>query len=198
MRAVPSRPVADGGEGWDRRLAARLVAGDDSALAVVYDQYAALVFGIAARLLGDAAAAGDVCQDVFVSLWQRPDRYDPDRGSLRTWLATVARRRAVDLMRQRGRRSAREERAAAADPATPPDIEEAAAALVDGERVRRALTELPPEQRRAIELAYFDGLTYRQVAVHLGIAEGTAKSRLRLGLARLARLLATEGSVRWA
>jgi RNA polymerase sigma-70 factor (ECF subfamily) len=190
--------MGDAGEGWDRRLAARLVAGDDSALAVIYDQYASLVFGIAVRLLGEEAAAGDVCQDVFVSLWQRPDRYDPDRGSLRTWLATVARRRAIDAMRQRGRRSAREERAASAEPVTPPDIEEAAAALVEGERVRRALTELPPEQRRAIELAYFDGLTYREVALRLGIAEGTAKSRLRLGLARLARLLATEGSVRWA
>lgn len=178
-------------------MAARLVAGDDTALAAVYDQYAALVYGVSVRLLGDQGLASDVCQDVFVSLWQRPDRYDPDLGSLRTWLVTLARRRAIDVLRQRGRRAGREQRAGAAAPVAPPDIEEAAAALVDGERVRRALVELAPEQRRAIELAFYDGMTYRQVATHLGLPEGTVKSRMRLGLARLARLLTDEGVVRW-
>jgi RNA polymerase sigma-70 factor (ECF subfamily) len=176
-----------------------LAAGDDSALATVYDQYAPLVFGVAVQLVGDQATAADVCQEVFVSLWQRPDRFDPELGSLRTWLATVARRRAIDVLRQRGRRTDREERAAA-EPVTPPDIEEAAAALVEGERVRKALCELPADQRRAIELAYYDGLTHREVAARLGIPEGTVKSRLRLGIARLGRLLGTEGSegvVRW-
>jgi RNA polymerase sigma factor (sigma-70 family) len=197
MLVVPCRPVSfEGGVGWDRRIVDRLVAGDDSALAAIYDQYAPLVFGVAVQLVGDEATACDVCQDVFVSLWQRPDRFDGDRGSLRTWLVMVARGRSIDVVRRQGRRSQREARAAA-EPVTPPDIGEAATALVEGERVLRALEELPPEQRRAIELAFYEGLTYREVATHLGIPEGTAKSRLRLGLARLARLLAPEGSVRW-
>jgi RNA polymerase sigma-70 factor (ECF subfamily) len=196
--AVPSRTVScDDPRGWDRRLAGRLAAGDDGALATVYDQYAPLVFGVAVHLVGDQATAADVCQEVFLSLWQHPDRYDPDLGSLRTWLATVARRRAIDVLRQRGRRATREERAAA-DPVTPPDIEEAATALVEAERVRRALVELPPDQRAAIELAYYEGLTHREMAARLGIPEGTVKSRLRLGVARLGRLLGTEeGVVRW-
>jgi RNA polymerase sigma-70 factor (ECF subfamily) len=177
------------------RLVARIAAGDDRALARLYDQYAPLVYGVALQLVGDEASARDVCQEVFVGLWQRPDRYDPARASLRTWLAVVARRRAIDVLRQRGRRQRREERVAAEVAVAPPDIEEAAAAMVDGERVRVALAELPPEQRVVIELAFLQGLTHREVAAHLGIPEGTAKSRIRLGLSRLSRILRPEGTV---
>lgn len=101
----------------------------------------------------------------------------------------IARRRCVDQLRQRGRREHRERRVSTERIATPPNVEEAAEATIAGTRVRTALSLLPTDQRTAIELAYFAGLSYRNVAVALGIAEGTAKSRIRLGLSRLAREL---------
>ena len=178
-------------------MVARIAAGDDSALATVYDQYGALVNGIARRLVGDDQAA-DVCQDVFVALWEHPERFDAGRGSLRTFLATIARRRAIDALRRSGRRVANEQQAVLGRPASVPDLEEAAMALIASERVQAAVQLLPPEQRRAIELAYFGGLTFRQVAVATSTSEGTAKSRLRLGLGRLAAALGASGEVELA
>jgi RNA polymerase sigma-70 factor (ECF subfamily) len=177
---------------WERDARERLVAGDAAALAEIYDQYASFVYGLALRVIGDARAAEDVSQDVFVGLWERPAVFDPERGSLRTWLGTLAHRRAVDYVRREEARRRRAERDAARA-ASAPDVDELATALVAAERVRAALERLPPEQRRAIELAYFGGRTYRQVAEVLGIPEGTAKSRLRLGLRRIADALEAEG-----
>jgi len=176
---------------WERTTRDRLIAGEEGALNEIYDQFASFVYGLALRVIGDARAAEDVSQDVFVTFWERPDEFDPDRGSLRTWLGTLAHRRAVDHVR---REEARRRRAIkdAARPATTPDVEEMAIALVTAERVRSALDTLPDDQRRAIHLAYFGGKTYRQVAEVLGIPEGTAKSRLRLGLRRIAGVLETE------
>lgn len=184
-RAVPA-------SGWEADVRERVVAGDDAALHEVYDQYASFVYGLAVRVIGDHRAAEDVSQDVFVSFWERPAAFDPARGSLRTWLGTLTHRRAVDHVRReeaRRRRAAREgNRAIAA-----PDVEEMATALLTAERVRAALELLPEEQRRAVHLAYFDGKTYRQVAETLGIPEGTAKSRLRLALRRIAATLEAQG-----
>jgi len=177
---------------WERTVSARLVAGDDTALREVYDQYASFVYGLAARVIGDTRAAEDVSQDVFLAFWERPAAFDPERGSLRTWLGTLTHRRSVDYVRReeaRRRRAAREASRAVATP----DVEEMATALLAAERVRAALDVLPPEQRRAIQLAYFGGKTYRQVAETLGIPEGTAKSRLRLALRRIADALEAEG-----
>ena len=180
---------------WERTTRDRLVAGDEGAVNEIYDQFSSFVYGFALRVIGDARAAEDVSQDVFVTVWERPDAFDPDRGSLRTWLGTLAHRRAVDHVR---REEARRRRAIkdGARPQTTPDVEEMAMALVTAERVRAALATLPDEQRRAIQLAYFGGKTYRQVAEVLGIPEGTAKSRLRLGLRRIADVLDTETVVR--
>jgi RNA polymerase sigma factor (sigma-70 family) len=178
--------------GWEREVRARLVSGEDSALGEVYDQYASFVYGLALRVIGDPRAAEDVSQDVFVCLWERPAAFDPDRGSLRTWLGTLAHRRAVDYVRREEARRRRAERDAG-HAVTAPDVEELATALVAAERVRAALDLLPSDQRRAIQLAYFGGKTYRQVAVVLGIPEGTAKSRLRLGLRRIAEALEAQG-----
>ncbi|MCE9621968.1 MAG: sigma-70 family RNA polymerase sigma factor [Actinomycetia bacterium] len=183
--AVLSLPVTDGRNTWDRQLVARMIAGDDSALADAYDQFSALVYGIAQRTVGPAHAS-DITQEVFVALWQRPEGFDPLHGSLRTYLATIARRRCVDHLRRSGRRVANEERSNRAEPARTPNVDEAALALIAGEQVRRALSALPKEQRTAIELAYLQGLTFRQVADATGASEGTAKSRIRLGLQRLA------------
>jgi RNA polymerase sigma-70 factor (ECF subfamily) len=179
--------------GWERDVRDRVIAGDDGALAEVYDQFASFVYGLALRVIGDARAAEDVCQDVFVGVWQRADAFDPDRGSLRTWLGTLTHRRAVDYVRREEARRRRAERDAGRA-ISMPDVEEMATALVTAERVRAALDVLPAEQRRAIHLAYFEGKTYRQVAEVLGIPEGTAKSRLRLGLGRIAAALEAEGA----
>ena len=176
---------------WERTTRDRLIAGEEGALNEIYDQFSSFVYGLALRVIGDARAAEDVSQDVFVSVWERPDAFDPHRGSLRTWLGTLAHRRAVDHVR---REEARRRRAIkdAARPVSTPDVEEMALALVTAERVRSALDTLRDEQLRAIQLAYFGGKTYRQVAEVLGIPEGTAKSRLRLGLRRIADVLETE------
>ncbi len=176
---------------WERTTRDRLIAGEEGALNEIYDQFSSFVYGLALRVIGDARAAEDVSQDVFVSVWERPDAFDPHRGSLRTWLGTLAHRRAVDHVRREEARRRRAIKDAARSVSTP-DVEEMALALVTAERVRSALDTLPDEQRRAIQLAYFGGKTYRQVADVLGIPEGTAKSRLRLGLRRIADVLETE------
>ena len=177
---------------WERDVRERLVGNDDAALAEIYDQYSSFVYGLALRVVGDARAAEDVSQDVFVGLWERPAAFDPDRGSLRTWLGTLAHRRRRRLRPPRGSTApAGGARCGAAVSA--PDVEELATAMVAAERVRAALDLLPSDQRRAIQLAYFGGKTYRQVAEVLGIPEGTAKSRLRLGLRRIAEALEAQG-----
>ncbi len=180
---------------WEPTIRARLVAGDEDALGEACDQFASFVYGIAFRVIGDARAAEDVAQDVFMKLWEQPTGFEPRRGSLRTWLGTLAHRRAVDCVR----REEAKRRTAVRDAtrsAVAPDVEEMAMALVTSERVRSALDALPEEQRVAIQLAYFGGRTYREVAQVLGIPEGTAKSRLRLGLRRIA--VALERTEQWA
>jgi RNA polymerase sigma-70 factor (ECF subfamily) len=171
-------------------LAARLTAGDDRALAEVLDAHGPAVHRTALLVLGSSAAAEDVVQDVLVELWCHPDRYDPAAGGLRTWLCLCARHRAYDVLRSELRRAGREDRHLR----LLPDPREATPAerLADAETasaVRDAVRGLPPAQREVVELAYFRGLSYRDVALAVGIPEGTAKSRLRLALARLERLL---------
>jgi RNA polymerase sigma-70 factor, ECF subfamily len=194
---LASPPVSTGVRDWERAVIARIVAGDDSALAAVFDQYSALVHGIAARLVGRDAAS-DVCQEVFVQLWEHPERFDAGKASLRTFLAVLARRRAIDQLRRIGRRATNEERSGRQTLTSVPNLEESAINMFEAERVRAAVARLPDDQRRAIELAYFEGLTFREVAVATGAHEGTAKSRLRLGLNRLASALGSEGVVEWA
>ncbi len=177
---------------WERSIRDRLVAGDGRALEELYDQFGAFVYGLAARVIGDRAAAEDVTQEVFVTLWERADRFDPDRGRLRTYLGTLAHRRSVDWVRREEAKRRRAEREAGYASAVP-DVDEMAMAIVAAERVRAAVDDLPADQREAIQLAYFGGRTYRQVAEELGIPEGTAKSRLRLGLQRIAHVLEAHG-----
>ena len=176
--------------GSDAVLAARLTAGDDHALAEVFDALAHSVLGSALRVLGDSSAAQDVVQDVFVELWRHPGRYDPAAGTLRTYLTVLARHRAVDLVRSELRRVARQERSYRLTPA--PLMAGAGDEVLAAETaglVRSAVQSLPATQRQVVELAYFDGLTCREVAHAVGIPEGTAKSRLRLALAKLEEML---------
>lgn len=188
MPAAPSR--MDSNEELD--LVARLVAGDESGLAEMYDTFSALVLGVARRITVDPTASEDVVQEVFLHVWQRPEQVDLARCSLRGWLSVLAHRRAVDWVRRQERARSREERAgleAEFKHGEVVDLADWALAVDRGDRARAAVASLPIDQRRAIELAYWSGRTYREVGVELGIPEGTAKSRLRLGLARLAVLL---------
>jgi RNA polymerase sigma-70 factor (ECF subfamily) len=181
---------------WEQAVRARLVARDDTALSDLYDQFGSFVYGLAARVIGDRRAAEDVSQDVFLYVWEHPQAFEPQRGRMRTFLGTLAHRRAVDHVRREEARRRRNERDAAL-PVSVPDVDEMAMALVAAERVRAEVERLPVEQREAIELAYFGGRTYRQVAEELGIPEGTAKSRLRLGLRRIADALEANG-IEWS
>ena len=177
-------------ESPDQLLAARLAAGDERALTETFDALASAVHTAAVRVLGQAAAAQDVVQDVFVELWRRPQRYDPALGSLRTYLTVSARHRAYDVLRSELRRIGREARHHRLTPehhqGSP--AEEVADAQV-ASAVREAMRTLPAEQRQVVEMAYFGGLSYREVARTVGISEGTAKSRIRLALGKLEILL---------
>jgi RNA polymerase sigma-70 factor (ECF subfamily) len=169
----------------DAVLVARLAAGDDEALAEVYQRHCPLVFGLARRLTGDSSTAQDVTQEVFVTLWQQPERFDPERGSLRAYLGVHAQRRAIDAMRRDSRRVDREHRHHRLNPTAMTAPGDTAECSELSGVVRAAIKKLPAEQREAVELAYFSGLTHREVASTLGIPEGTAKSRLRLAQTKL-------------
>lgn len=176
--------------GTDSLLAARLAAGDHDALAEVFDGLAPVVYGGALSVLGHHAAAQDVVQDVFVELWSHPGRYDPDAGPLRAYLTMQARHRAVDVVRSELRRVARQERCSRLEPGQPdPSPWEQVMASEAAAAVRAAIEMLPESQRRIVELAYYRGLTCREAAQAAGIPEGTAKSRLRLALAKLETVL---------
>ena len=176
--------------GTEELLVARMAAGDEEAIGEVFDRYGGLVFGIARRVARSAPIAEDVVQEVLVALWHHPERFDPARGSLRAYLGVQAHRRAVDALRSDGRRKVREEQCVS-PPSTagPYGTDEMDAATV-AEVVRNALARLPDEQREAVELAFWKGHTYQEVAEELGIPPGTAKSRLRLAQSKLREWLA--------
>jgi len=176
----------------DVRLWKRLLAGDDDALAEAYDQWSTLIHSLAMRITADHAAAEDVTQDVFVHLWQHPDRYNPDRGALRSWLCLLARSRALDWLRRRGAQD-RCHAAAAAIAPMPAEVDDDVVWQAEAKAVREAVAALPDRQREAVLLAYYRGRTYREVARDLDIPEGTAKGRLRAALSGLADSLAAEG-----
>ncbi len=181
----------------ERALVDRLVAGDEQALGELYDSHSGFVYGLAVRILGDTQIAEDVTQEVFVSFWEMPDRFDHTRGSLRAFLGTLTHRRSVDHIRREEARRRRETRTSY-EPLPVPSVDDTALSTVTARRVREVVAQLPPAQREALELAYFHGHTYRQVADALGIPEGTAKSRLRLALQRIAEALHPEVSEQWA
>jgi RNA polymerase sigma-70 factor (ECF subfamily) len=163
------------------------------ALAEAYRRHAGAVFGLARRLLSDQALAEEVVQEVFLRLWNSPDRFDPARGSLRSYLLAQTHGRSVDLLRSEGARRLREEREARSTAEKGYDLEHEVWDLATAEQVRRAVQALPTGERSAIELAYFGGHTYREVATRLGEPEGTVKSRIRAGLRRLRGELVAAG-----
>lgn len=179
--------------GWDREMCDRLVAGDEAALGELYDQYSPLVYGLAAKVTRDSAAAEDITQDVFVRVWQDPQVFDPERGTWRAWLGMITHRRAVDWVRRSTVRRRYTAVAAQQQPPPPPNPEEAAVAAATAKSVKAAVDDLPTAQREAVVMAYYEAKTYRQVSETLGIPLGTAKSRIWQGLRHLADRLQAEG-----
>ncbi len=174
----------------DATLVVAIGRWQDRALAEVYRRHGGAVHALARRVLGSATLADDVTQEVFLDLWRRPEQYDAARGSLRTFLLTKTHGRAVDMVRAESARGAREERDARETAAAGYDVDRYAWDLAVADQVRSAMEELPGGERKAIEMAYFEGRTYREVASMLGEPEGTVKSRIRSGLRRLRETLA--------
>lgn len=170
----------------DALLVERVRSGDTLALGLLYDRYAPLALAVAQRMVGDRAAAEDLVHDSFVAVWQKIGRFDAARGSVRTWLMTIVRNRAIDRLRSSRVRLETD------DPDEMPLLRtghdptwEGVDGLLAGARLRAAIAELPDEQRQAVELAYFGGRTYREIAVLTGVPQGTANGRLRLALGKL-------------
>ena len=169
------------------------------ALAEAYRRHAGAAFALARRLLVDRQLAEEVLQEVFLRLWNQPDRFDPERGSLRSYLLAQTHGRSVDLLRSETSRRRREEREARETAEHGTDIEREVIDSAVASQVKDVVAGLPNDERKAIELAYFGGHTYRQVAVLLDQPEGTVKSRIRSGLRRMRKDLVDAGvGVSWA
>ncbi|MET9020106.1 ECF RNA polymerase sigma factor SigK [Actinopolymorpha sp. NPDC004070] len=181
----PPRPVGDTSPTADDLLP-RVALGDKDAFGALYELLASQVFGVVCRVLRNPSHAEEVSQEVFVEIWRTASRFDPSRGSVRTWATTLAHRRAVDRVRSEQAATDRERRAAAGDNSRAYDqvVEEVTASL-EQEQVRRCLGSLTDLQRQAVTLAYYVGYNYREVAEVLGANLATVKTRMRDGLARL-------------
>lgn len=169
----------------DGALIERVRRGDADAFAQLYDRHAALVYGIARRMLGSPAQAEDITQSVFLQVWSRPATFQG--GNFAAWIATVARNASIDVLRSAAVRTREPEM-----PANLPsdiDLDDQVYARVRASAVADALRALPAEQREPIVRAYFEGLSYREVAEQLGAPLGTIKSRIRTGLRRLMEVL---------
>jgi len=180
----------------DEELIACLGRQDVDAFQTLYDRYGTLAYSTALRVVGDIHLAEDITQEVFLRIWRRPDRYVPQRGRFAPWLLSVTRNEAIDQVRSRGRRRRHEflveqpERELPADGGQDPDL---MAELADERRrIRRALANLPVEQKRTIEMAYFGGYTQQEIAALLDEPLGTVKTRIRLGMRKLRVLLTPE------
>jgi RNA polymerase sigma-70 factor (ECF subfamily) len=180
----------------DEQLVRRVAQRDAEAFARLYDRHADLIYSVALRVLADPALAEDTAQEVFLRLWRTPEAYDPARGRFMSWLVSVARNRAVDEVRMRGRRRLREvgDNASIDDPPDSRAEDPQLAVQVQADRlaVRRALAHLPPDQRTALELAYFSGLTQQEIAERLRQPLGTIKTRTRLAMRKLRAMLGEE------
>jgi RNA polymerase sigma-70 factor (ECF subfamily) len=177
----------------DADLVAGVADGREAALAEIFRRHSGAVVALALRVTRDRTLAEEIAQEVFLRLWRRPERFDPGRGSLRSFLLADTHGRAVDVIRSEAARRTREDRESRLVAESGPSIEEEVVEMQMAEHVRRAMDRLPTGERAAIELAYFGGHSYRDVARLLGEPEGTVKSRIRLGLRRMHDLLRADG-----
>ena len=166
--------------------------GDQAALGEFYDASSRMVYGLALRIVGDPAAAEEVTLDVYTQVWRQAAAYSAERGGPSTWLMLLARSRAIDYLRSQVRRSQEREQsletvASVHHPAASPEA--SALETARRETVQAALTQLVPEQREAVELAYFKGMSHSEIAANTGQPLGTIKTRIRLGMLRLRDLL---------
>ncbi|MFN2483535.1 MAG: RNA polymerase sigma factor [Candidatus Limnocylindria bacterium] len=174
----------------DDRLVERIATGDSAALGLLYDRYAPQAMAVGVRILHDRDAAEDLVHDVFVTVWQKIGRFDASRGSIRTWILAILRNRALDRLRSASSRldSGEPEEWHAVTEAS--HTWDAVEGRLSAGELRTAIATLPNEQREAIELAYFRGRTYREIAEITGVPHGTASGRLRLALQKLREALA--------
>lgn len=167
-------------------LMRRVARGDEAAFEQLYDLMAGPVYGLILKVLRDPAQSEEVAQEVLLEVWRSATRFDPRRGVARSWILTIAHRRAVDRVRSESAAAERERRSATlADPPHPDEVESAVTAGLDAERVRHCMGGLTEVQREAVTLAFYRGYTYPQVATLVGVALGTIKTRVRDGLIRL-------------
>jgi RNA polymerase sigma-70 factor, ECF subfamily len=165
----------------DAQLLVRVQRGDDQAMAALYDRYSKIVYSVALRVLRDASAAEDILQDVFLQIWRSPGSFTATKGSLGGWLAVVARNRSIDWLRRKKPTEEVEEMTLA----SPLDLAKEAERNTMMDRARLAIGQLPPEQRRMLEMAFFDGLTHTEIAETTGDPLGTVKTRIRSALLAL-------------
>lgn len=196
IRMTGEGPSPAGGDDRSREHAALLAAmaqGDKAALARLYDLLAKPLYSLAFRVLNDAGESQDVVQDVFLQMWHKAAAYDTSRGSVFAWAATLTRNRAIDRVRTRKRRAELlAESAPDLQPAAVGNDTDSAGSLWLREKagaVRTALTALAPDQQKAIELAFFSGLTQQEIAARLNEPLGTIKARIRRGLLKLREIL---------
>lgn len=176
----------------DEALLERLAEGvDEDALSELYDRYQGSMYGLAMRITGDAQMAQDAVQEAFVGIWRNAARYSGSKASVRTWMMSIAHHRAIDLVRRRRPTAPLPEieTEAVGEAFRSPDVWPEVARAADAEAVRRAMSTLPDAQRETIELAYFEGLTQVEIAERTNAPLGTIKSRVRLGLTQMRRIL---------
>ena len=178
----------------------RIAIHDTDALRALYDRYGRVAFALAYRVAGEASAAEEIVQDAFVTVWGKADGFDAAKGgNVRGWLLTIVHRRAIDYRRREYDRQPKNVPLVAMDNVlATPDVWHDVSATLLGEQVRGAMDRLPEEQRRAIELAYFEGLSHGEIASRESAPVGTVKGRLRLGLSKLSSLLVVNDEARGA
>ena len=171
----------------DSALVAAVHAGDESAMAQLYDRYASIVYSVALRVLADTGAAEDVLQEVFLQLWRNPGAFDAGRGNLAPWLAVITRNRAIDCLRKRRPETDIEDVIVAVEPDLAGEAERAGAL----QKIRGLLGSMPAAQRSALEMAFFEGLTHTEISAKTGEPLGTIKTRIRAGLLMLRKAFQT-------
>jgi len=180
MDAVRTLPAAQSGD-EDAALLSRVQNGNEQAMAVIFDRYSKIVYSVALRVLRDPASAEDVLQEIFMQIWRSPDGFIATRGSLGGWLAVVSRNRSIDALRRRRPTESVDEIALA----SPYNLSDEAERNSMMEKAREAIVLLPTEQRKTLEMAFFDGLTHSEIAEMTGDPLGTVKTRIRSALLTL-------------